>query len=102
MSKKNLGPKCGFTNVWDDGSQITTACDYDPVTGEVTPQMSKAIPKGSCVREYITLYPSGEEIDVCRTCHEYILRTELEEGIGRQLLEVKHCTNPDCPSREML
>lgn len=66
--------KCTFTSEWDDGSVVETYCEYNPETGFVDPDVSDGpIPEGSLVREYITL-TSGEELEVCRNCHTYVLK----------------------------
>lgn len=89
--------KCKFTSVWDDGSVVTTPCTYDTSSGQVDPEVSNGpIPTGLLVREYITL-DDGDELEVCHDCHEYVLRTVMEEGVGKHLHEVKECPNPDCP-----
>ena len=75
--------KCAFVSMWDDGSQIVTDCIYDNETGSVSAEMSDADPDASLEREYITL--EGEEIDVCTTCHEFIMKTN-------------ECSNIECES----
>jgi hypothetical protein len=89
--------KCTFTSVWDDGSNITTPCLYDPKTGEVTPETCEIDPKGNLTREYITI-PGGEELEVCTDCHGYVMKPFMDEGIGKQLFENKCCSDPDCES----
>ena len=85
--------KCTFTSVWDDGSEITTPCTYNPETGEVNPESSNADPDGCLEREYIIL-PDEEELEVCTSCHEYVLKTVMNPGIGHDLNEEQEC--PQC------
>lgn len=88
--------KCEFTSVWDDGAEVTTPCKYNPATGEVVPEISKGdAPIGMLEEEYITL-PNGKRIDVCTDCHSYVMKTEMVEDVGKQLVEDTHCSNPDC------
>ncbi len=93
-SKNNFlmeGISCSFTSVWEDGAIVTTPCIYNPNTGVVSPVVSKGpIPEGALLREYITL-PTGEKLEVCSTCHEYVLKTAGE---------CQECTNPDCSDEE--
>jgi hypothetical protein len=102
MNKKsrNKSVACSFTSVWDsdDGTHITTPCTYHPATGEVNPDVSTGSdPDGILMREFITL-KDGSEIDVCTTCHGFVLTSSMNEGVGKQLHESKVCSNPDCES----
>lgn len=93
--------KCEFTSVWDDGSVVTTPCEYDPETGRTDPEVSKAEPpQGVPVREYITL-PDGDELDVCPDCHEYVLKTVVGDRADLSYGEYKECPNPDCPDTDI-
>lgn len=77
-----------FTSHWDDGPKITVPATYNPETGKVTAETSDEelarAPGGYLISQYITL-PSGEEIFVCDTCHEYTLKGP--EG-------ARECRNP--------
>jgi hypothetical protein len=91
---------CTFTSVWDNGAEITTDAVYDPSTGKAEAEDSDSDPGSSClVREYITLEgmyvesKEGTEIEVCTTCHEYVLDPlTVRNGI-------KQCRNSNCESR---
>ena len=88
--------KCEFTSVWDDDSVVTTPCEYDPDTGEVTPEVSKGrIPTGCLEREYITL-EDGEEIEVCPDCHGFTLKAVMDDLADLSYGETSECRNPDC------
>jgi len=63
--------KCSFTSVWEDGSEVTTPCEYNRETGQVFPTISNCTPDSTLIAEYITLL-DGQELSVCRECHEYI------------------------------
>jgi hypothetical protein len=76
--------KVTFTTVWDDGPMIITPAIYNPETGKVTAETADVDPDGCLISQYITL-PSGEEIFVCDTCHEYTLKGP--EG-------ARECRNP--------
>lgn len=88
--------ECEFTSVWDDGSTVTTPCEYDPKTGQVFPEMSQGeSPEGSVVKEYISL-DNGNEIQVCPNCHEYATEVVIVPGIGKMLNESIVCRSPNC------
>jgi len=88
--------KCSFTSVWDDGSIVTTSCDYDPETGEVHPETSNGpIPTGCLEREFITI-ADEDELEVCGNCHEYVLKTVMGDRADLSYGEMKECPNPDC------
>jgi len=97
MSKKIKGY---FISRWDDGSQIQTIATLNPATGEVRARYSSACPSGSLVGETFEVEGSGESFEICPDCHEYIMKTEMQEGVGKQLEEVLVCSNPDCDSHE--
>ena len=83
-----------FTSEWDDGLVITTPVfEYDPETGYVEAATVDCDPEGCLVREYVTL-ENGEELDVCRECHEYVLKTHVVEyTTGKGIHEELYCPN---------
>ena len=90
-----------FTSVWDDGGAIiVTSAELNTETGEVTTLQSG---EGQNVdildREYFTDEHENEH-EVCTTCHEYIMKAVMVDGVGSTLNEVKICSNPDCESNE--
>lgn len=88
--------KCEFTSVWDDGSVVTTPCEYNSDTGKVEPEVSKGeIPTGGLIREYITL-ADGEEIEVCTDCHSYTLKKVVGDRADLSYGEYDECRNPEC------
>ena len=98
MKKSSSRVPCSFTSVWDsdDGTRITTPCIYSPLTGEVNPDVSTGPdPDGLLMREFITL-KDGTEIDVCTTCHGFVLKPAMNEGAGKHLHESSVCSNHDC------
>jgi hypothetical protein len=91
--------KCTFTSEWDDGSIVTTPCEYDPETGEVNPEVSKGpAPEGSLEREYITL-PDGDERKVCSRCHTFVIKIAVGDLADLSYGEYEECMNPDCESK---
>ena len=94
---------CTFTSVWDE-SEITTACKYNPKTGQVFPESSGVDVDGILDREFITVQEYGnqpvdrceKEFEVCPNCHEYLTEVAMVPGIGVTLDETKVCRNPDC------
>ena len=92
--------KCTFTSVWDTGSSVTTNCVYDPKTGEVTPEASKGpIPSGCLEREFIT-FDDGDELDVCETCHSYILKKVVGDRADESYGELEECSDQNCSDEE--
>lgn len=92
---------CKFTSVWSDGTIITTDCEYDPETGEVSSETSDTEVSDDAIleHEFITLPGEDEEtLDVCTTCHSYVLKTVMNPGIGHNLNEEQECSDPDCDS----
>ena len=88
--------KCTMTSEWSDGSIVTTPCTYNPKTGEVDPEVSKGrVPTGSLDREFITL-PDEDELEVCQTCHEYVLKTVVGDLSDLSYGEYDECSNPNC------
>lgn len=97
--------KCTFTSVWGDGSVIETPCIYNVKTGEIETESVDADPDGGLVREYITVYTDElglgeEEIEVCPICHSFIMETVIKEGVGKQLDEVKVCSDSNCENHK--
>lgn len=87
---------CEFTSEWDDGSVVTTPCNYNQETGELEIEISKApAPTGMVTREYITL-EDGEEITVCPECHGYVLKTVVGDRADQSYGELEECSNGNC------
>ena len=84
-----------FTSVWDNDVEISTPAELDTETGEVSAESVDAGDVDILEEEYFT-DEDGEEYEVCPECHEYIIVTSMEDGIGHTLNEVKRCKNPDC------
>lgn len=89
--------KCDFTSVWDDGSEIVTSCVYNPKTGEVDAEVTNKNPDGGLSREYITL-PDGEEKEVCKFCHCFVLKTVVDDKADLSFGESEECSDADCES----
>lgn len=84
-----------FVSEWDYGIVVTSA-SLDTETGEVTTEPVEA-EDGVLEREYFE--DQDTEYEVCPICHEYIMKTEMNEGVGKHLHEEKVCSNPDCEYR---
>lgn len=85
-----------FTSVWEGGSLVKTPATYNQNTSLV--EVDSPIefdPSGCLTKEYITL-PDGTDLDVCPECHEYTLKTVMEEGVGKHLYEIKECPGCGC------
>ena len=91
-----LNIPCSYTSEWDDGSVVTTPCVYNEVTGEVEPEVSEGpVPTGMVDREYITL-EGGSQIEVCPECHEYVLKTIVDDNHDLSFGSHQECSNPNC------
>jgi len=83
-----------FVSVWDNGT-LSTPATLDTETGEVTTESVDANGLEHLMEEWFE-DEEGEEYDICPECHEYILHTCMEDGIGHNLDEVKRCKDPNC------
>lgn len=87
-----------FVSVWEEGV-VQTHCELDPSTGEVFPDSVDTVDLGTLEREYFET-KDGDELEVCPTCHGYILKTVMNPGIGHDLNEENECSDPECESHE--
>lgn len=88
-----------FVSQWENGI-IKTNCELDTKTGELFPETVDAPNDlGSLEKEYFET-PDGDELPVCPTCHEFILKTAMLPAVGKSLIEGNECSNLDCDSRE--
>ena len=83
-----------FISVWEEGT-IQTEGTLDIETGEVTCKSVNTPDLGCLEREYFE-DKDGNEYEVCKECHEYILKTAMVPGISHTLEEEQYCSNPDC------
>ena len=91
-----------FTSLWDNnGAAIVTLATLDTETGEVTAESVDVDELGlECLdREFFT-DTDDNEYKVCTTCHEYILKSVMVDGVGSCLDEVQVCSNKDCESHD--
>ena len=93
-----------FTSKWSGGI-VATTCRLDLNSGELFPEIIDAPDDlGNLEREYFTVsFPPadmGKEYEVCTTCHEFILKTVMNPGLGHDLNEEEECSNSDCESHE--
>ena len=89
--------KGNFRSVWDEGIIITPAT-LDTETGYVD---AKSVESNfdHLIDEHFES-EDGDEFEVCDTCHEYILKTVMVDGIGSCLDEIQVCSNPECDNNE--
>lgn len=90
-----------FTSVWDGGSQISTSAELNEITGEVSTQ-SVDVEKfdlENLDEEYFT-DDNGKEYSICPTCHTFIMKTIMVDGIGSCYDEKTVCSDPDCENGE--
>jgi hypothetical protein len=106
--------KCTFYARWhkENWNQVVDVdCDYFPETGEVVPvrtpqpMISEAKLGGEWITttktsDDITGFHSAQDIKVCPVCHRYVMKTEMNPGIGDSFEPEEICRDPDCPSNE--
>jgi hypothetical protein len=87
-----------FTSVWENGS-ITTPATLDEETGALDINSVEVDDDfQSLVCEHFESH-DGELYDVCDYCHDHVLKVVMEPlEPGKMLVEVEHCTDPDCES----
>lgn len=86
---------CTFVSVWDDRHEVKSACVYDPETGEVIPEVLDVDIDGVLTREYIIL-PDEKEIEVCMTCHSYVMKTIKGDRADLSYGEMSVCSDSEC------
>lgn len=91
--------KGSFISVWEEGT-VQTEGTLNLDTGEVTCKSVNTPDLGCLQREYFE-DKDGNEYEVCKECHEYILKTiMLPDPVGIGIAEYEECSNPDCDSHE--
>lgn len=87
-----------FVSLWDEGT-ISTPAELDTETGEVTTESVDVNNFEHLNEEWFEDKEDGEEYEVCTVCHEFILKTIMDEGIGKSLIERQICSDPDCENQ---
>ena len=87
-----------FVSLLDNGIVISTLAELNEKTGEITTEPTEVNEIDILESEYF-VNENGEEFEVCNTCHNYILKTVMKEGIGKTLFEAHVCSNPDCENQ---
>jgi hypothetical protein len=88
-----------FVSEWTGGT-VKTSCTLNTDTGELSPETADVgNDLGSLEKEFFET-ESGDEIPVCSTCHEFIMRNAMFPVVGKSLVEGSECSNMDCDSRE--
>jgi len=85
-----------FISVWEEG-HVVTPCFLAEDSGELFPEAVDVGDLGSLEKEFFQT-PDGNEIPVCPTCHEFILKNVMNPGVGHTLNEEDECSNPECES----
>ena len=88
-----------FTSIWDNGTEITTSATLDTKTGCVETNSVES-PSTDILDEECFVDEDNERYEICPVCHEYIRKTVMEEGVGKQLYEKQICSDPDCDSND--
>jgi hypothetical protein len=86
---------CTFTSEWDSGETIISDAEIDLSTGEIFTKGTQEIPEGSLIVEYVTL-PDGSILNVCETCHEFVLHKVIGNRADCSFGEYDACMNPEC------
>ena len=95
MSKIN----CVLVTVWDGGQAIRTKGLLDDVTGEIESLESVDADVTVLEREYLEM-PDDTTLEVCKTCHEFILKSVMVPGNTKGILiEEFECSGPDCENK---
>lgn len=76
-----------YTSVWSDGTEITTDCEFDRVTGDIPTVESSDDDgnHGNLEKEFVT-DKNGNTLLVCENCHYQLLRpakviNKLQNGL---------------------
>lgn len=89
-----------FVSVWAEGTVITP-CELDPSNGELFPATADVGNDYEHLeREYFQTL--DQEMNVCNTCHSFIMKVAMNPGIGHDLNEEQECSNPECDSHDPL
>lgn len=83
-----------FTSIWDGGLEINTPAELFE-SGEVFALPVNIEGVEQLDEEYFT-DQNGKRYEICRSCHTFILKTEMVESIGKQLIERTGCPDEDC------
>jgi hypothetical protein len=76
---------------------LTPPAILDLETGEVTTESVDVSDNlGTLMEEWFEESETGDEHEICPECHECILKTIMDEGVGKSLFERTVCSNPDC------
>jgi len=88
-----------LVSVWDAGVEISTPATLHPRTGEVISDQVDVEGLDILESEHFVDF-NGDMIPICQSCHNYILKTIMREGIGKSLFESLICSDPDCESNQ--
>lgn len=82
-----------FKSEWDFGDRIIeTLAILDTESGELTvDQTDENIEDVTTLDSETFTSEDGTEYEVCPDCHEFVLKTEIREAVGKHLYETKVC-----------
>lgn len=84
-----------FTSVWESAGMIETYAELDFSTGGIFTESVEVDTDNDFLEyEYFT-DSEGNIYDICPECHIHILKSQMIEGEGKQLIEVQICPNCD-------
>lgn len=88
--------RCAFVSVWDGDTVLRSRAIYHKDDRSVEVLETHDVDGLEILdREYIEL-PDGDELEVCPSCHEYVLKPVMVDGVGNSYDETSECPNPDC------
>lgn len=90
---------CTFISVWDDGIRIESKASYDTISGEIFVKETHEVEGVDILQDEYIILPNGDEIKVCKECHEYIMHTVMVDGEGHTYEETQECMGPDCSNK---
>ena len=91
--------KCVFVSVWDGDVTLRSRAIYHKDDRSIEVLETHDVDGLETLdREYIVL-PDGDELEVCTTCHEYVLKPAMVEGVGKSLDEIMECAGPACENK---
>ena len=92
---------CEFVSIWDGGVELRSPAFFDRKDGSVTVLKAQS---GDGVehldREFIEL-PNGDELEVCLTCHESVMKTITDLSSKTLEIEGAACSNTECESNHL-
>lgn len=86
--------ECKAVSVWDNGTVVKTKAKLFE-EGNISyfeSDLAEVEGVNSLEDEYLE-FPDGNTLQICQNCHEGVATLVIEEGVGKQLLEIKVCSS---------